>query len=771
MIRISHTFPLLLLVVCISNAARALPDWTHTRGDLVLKWDLGHDKATLSRRTKGAVMWQGSLLPSFWYENPAKQKKYSKAVVQSAVEEGNRLLVSLQWPGLGNGRLVVENAATGWRFSELSAEWAAFTPKIIEMYLGASQVVNGANVQPTWDRPFMPDWQSFGYCVPGAKAGTVQSYFRSWDFGHTTIALGNFGPSMGTPYGAAFPRPVLFAGMGADDGWITVGAGSVPDAAMSLKIQSTRGCLQFLYREDLWGAPKGKTRIWKDLARLTIDTTAYESFRQYYASFLGAIAPGATAPGQIAKNNTGESLRRQTASIWNTWGMWRLKKYPIRPIADFMEKMHNEVMVLDDPWESSQGSGVPDLRKFPDFYQDIAYIRSKGVEVGVWETIGWIKDTAACGLGKKDLILDKNGKPCMANWNFDPQGDAYYCVDFSSEKTKKFLWDRTVRIMKDIRPRVIKLDFGYGLPSPDMGAPRDPALRGEKHTFALMQQIVKAVKSVDPNVVIMGYGISPLCVPLTDLVSLDDQGDLWFDLHRGHQEWSVWASLLSGYGVAISGSSCYDWALDDGILLNSVILGSPGAVLPSEISENEKVQPRFLNRRLAVNLWHRRTAQWEPRWYDSRTGNMQGPPELKCWGRVEDGNLTALVLREPASKVAISRVATAVTAVSGTIAPGATAPGTSRPEQTVENVTWTGKWALISQDNASITASSQVAVIPFTAGHITFITKNKPQKIVRRNIDGEFAADQWKWADGKLTITVSESEFENTAGYLVHTQP
>ncbi|SEJ20950.1 hypothetical protein SAMN05216327_107103 [Dyadobacter sp. SG02] len=733
MSRIYTTFRLLVIILCISNPARAahaLPGWTHMRGDLVLQWDLGNDKATLSHRVKGGVMWQGSLLPSLWYENPKKEKRYSKAVVQSAVKEGDKLVVSLQWPGLGKGRLLVENTATGWRFTELSAEWAAFTPKIIEMYLGASMLVNGANVQPTWDRPFMPDWQSFGYCVPGAKAGTVQSYFRSWDFGHTTIALGNFGPSMGTPYGAAFPRPVLFAGMGSDGGWLTAGAGRVPNAAMSLKIQSTRGCLQFLYREDLWGTPTGKTRIWKDLARFAIDTTAYGSFRQYYASFPG-----------VEKSNAGESLRKQTASIWNTWGMWRWKKYPIRPIADFMEKMQNEVMVLDDPWESSQGSGVPDLKKFPDFYQDIAYIRNKGVEVGVWETIGWIKDTVACGLGKKDLILDKNGKPCMANWNFDPQGDAYYCMDFSSEKTRKFLWDRTVRIMKEIKPRVIKLDFGYGLPNPDMGAPRDPALRGERHTFALMQQIAKAAKSVDPDVVIMGYGISPLWVPLTDLVSMDDQGDLWFDLHRGHQEWSVWASLLSGYGVAISGSSCYDWALDDGILLNSAILGSPGAVLPSEIAENEQVPPQFLNRRLAVNLWHRRTAKWEPRWYNSSTGNMQGPPQLKCWGRVEEGNLTALVLRE------------------------------GERAQTVENINWTGQWALISQDNAPITTSGQVALIPFAPGHITLFTQNKPTKIIHRNINGESTLDHWKWADGKLTITVSEEEFKNTAGYLVHAQP
>ncbi|GGM88278.1 hypothetical protein GCM10010967_21120 [Dyadobacter beijingensis] len=730
MTRICQTFLLLFVLNGISKDARAtgtFPAWTHTRGDLVLKWDLATDKAALSHRTKGSVMWQGSLLPSFWYENAKKQKKYSKAVVQSAAADGEKLTVQLQWPGLGKGRLRVENTATGWRFSELTAEWAAFIPKIIEMYLGASMVVNGANVQPTWDRPFLPDWQSFGYCVPGAKAGTVQSYFRSWDFGHTTIALGNFGPSMGTPYGAAFPRPVLFAGMGSDDGWLTVGAGSVPEGAMSLKIQSTRGCLQFLYREDLWRAPNGKTRLWKDLARFSIDTTARGSFAQYYASF-----------PEVAKNASGGALRRQTVSIWNTWGMWRLKKYPIRPIADFMEQMHNEVMVLDDPWESSQGSGVPDLKRFPDFYNDISYIREKGVEVGVWETIGWIKDTAVCGLGKRDLILDKNGKPCMANWNFDPQGDAYYCMDFSSERTRKFLWDRTVRIMKDIRPQVIKLDFGYGLPSPDMGSPRDPAWRGERHTFALMQHIVKAAKSVDPDVVIMGYGISPLWVPLTDLVSLDDQGDLWFDLHRGHQEWSVWASLLAGYGVAISGSSCYDWALDDGILLNSVILGSPGAVLPSEISAQERVPPQWLNRRLAVNLWHRRTAKWEPRWYNSHTGNMQGPPQLRCWGRTEEGALTALVLREP-----------------------------EYAGQTIENITWTGKWALISQDNASISNPNAVAVIPFAAGQISFPIQNKPKQILRRGIAGEAPADRWEWRDGRLSIAVSEEEFRNTAGFLV----
>jgi hypothetical protein len=709
-------------------------EWQFEGGNLLIRWDLNLDKAVLTNKVKGSTSWQGSLLPSFWYQNPKKEKHFSKAIAETITRDGDKVSVALRWPGLGKGKLVIEKNDWGWKFSELTADWASFTPQIIEMYLGASVVTNGANVKPTWDRPFMPDWQSFGYCVPGAKAGTVQSYFRSWDFGHTTIALGNFGPSMGTPYGAAFPRPVLFAGVGSDDGWLTIGAGAVPAAAMSLKIQSTRGCIQFLYREDLWGAPAGKVRKWTDLARFTIDTTARSSFEKYYASF-----------PEMKKTVKPEGVRKQTASIWNTWGMWRLRKFPILPIADFTEKMHNEIMVLDDPWESSQGSGQPDLKRFPDFYKDLAYIREKKVDVGVWETIGWIKDTVACGLTARDLILDKDGKPCMANWNFDPTGDAYYCLDFSSDRTKKFLWDRTVRIMKEIKPRLIKLDFGYGLPNPDMGAPRNPAFRGERHTYELMQQIVKAAKSVDPEVVIMGYGISPLWVPLTDLVSLDDQGDLWFDLHRGHQEWSVWASLLSGYGVAISGSSCYDWTLDDGILLNSIVLGSPGAVLPSETEDGKPVSNEFLNRRLAVNLWHRRTTHWQPKWYNSQTGSMKAPPQLKVWGRQErfngENTLTALVLRD-----------------------------LEKENRAFENISWTGSWAIISQNEKDIFKSGNIAVIPFSEGSIEIPLLAKPQKITRQNMEGIKAFDQWQWHNGKLVIKISNAEFADTAGFLIETE-
>ena len=86
------------------------------------------------------------------------------------------------------------------------------------------------------------------------KDAPIQSFFRCWDFGHATMPLGNFGPSLGTPYAAAFPRPTVLRAIGGDDGWMVFGCASVPDAAMTLDIRSSSGCLNYRYREDLWGA-------------------------------------------------------------------------------------------------------------------------------------------------------------------------------------------------------------------------------------------------------------------------------------------------------------------------------------------------------------------------------------------------------------------------------------------------------------------------------------------------------------------------------------
>ncbi len=730
---VCHRYLLALLLFGIVITARTTAEpspFVYQNGNLVFEWDIYHDKAKASVASTKATVWQGSLLPAFWL-SVNKNLCYIKAsVIHDSLIQDKTHRLELSLAPYGKGWLMVSEQEQGVRFSELGIEWYNQAPAISEMYFGTSAVAtDSAGVSPVWEKPFMGDWQSFGFCVPAAKGGTPQSFFRMWDFGQANIALGSFGPSMGSPYGAAYPRPLYFAAMGSNDGYVAIGSGSIPDAALSLRITATRGCFEYVYREDIWGAIPGKKRIWKDPLCITLGENPWMAFKKYYDFF-----PARSTVNPFAQK-----------AIWNTWGIWRQKKYIIRPITGFAQKIGAELMVLDDPWEQSQGAGRPSLARFPHFMDDITDIRDKKLSPGLWEAMGWISDPFSQGLSEKDLILNRRGKPCKANWNFDPFAESYYCLDISSEKARTFITERTIRIMKTVSPALLKLDFGYGMPSPSMGVPRNPAYRGERFSAELLKLIARAARSVNPNVVIMYYGISPLYIEDMDMVSLDDQGDLWYEVPRGHQEWSIWASLLSDKNIAISGSSGYEWEQDDEVILNTCIIGSPGAMLPVYGKDEQPIADRYLNRRLAINKWYRKTLSWMPYWINSSLGDFNRPPRLNCWGRMEkigrDTVLTALALREE-DKDKIR-------------------------DERISQMKWSGRWALIAQDDRDISASQALALIPFDPGRISLPCPSKPGSITRLGMQGETAFDDWEWTNGILTIKVSENTLNNSAGFLL----
>jgi hypothetical protein len=700
-------------------------------GDLEFTWDCTQDKAVMTFLPAHTIVWQGSLLPAFWLLADHR-RQFVKAVVTGASPEsdGRSSTLQLGFGVLGKGRLTIVKEGWGIRFSELSVEWKGPDPAIIEMYFGVSEPgKDHSSVWPTWDRPFMPDWQAAGFCVPGAKGGTPQSYFRSWDFGQANLALGSFGPSLGSPYGAAYPRPLYYAAMGSDLGCIALGAGTVPDAAMSLRVQSTKGCFQYLYAEDIWGALPGEKRTWQEPLRLCLGADAWSAIKKYYHSF----------PQRKAANE------HAGMATWNTWGMWGQGKYPISPVTDFSKAIGAGLLVMDGSWEAAEGGGRPNTERFPHFSEDMEAVRKKGMRIGIWESVGWIADPFGNGLKKEDLILNRKGSPCKANWNFDPGSTSYYCMDPGSEGARKYIKERTLRVMRTIRPKLIKLDFGYGLPAPAMGVPRDPSFRGERYAYELVKLISGTAKSVDPEVVIMYYGISPLWTTDVDLVSLDDQQDLWYDVVRGDQEWSIWASLLSDRNIGINASSGYNWDQDEEMVLNTCILGAPGAVLPVSEKNGDPVPEKMINRRLAIDKWFRRTALWEPLWLNSRTGNFSAPPKLNCWGRMEkigeDSILTALVLREEdKGKLTDARIS---------------------------KMSWSGRWALIAQDDKDISLTGSLALIPFDAGFLSLAYPQKPQRITRLNKDGENDLEGWVWKDGMLTLRITDEQLQQTAGFRV----
>ena len=713
-------------VLCQHIVSQSIDEaWKYDEQSYRLEWDLKNDRARGFQSSANRSLWSGGLLPAFWIMDSNGTCRYLKAEAVSLTEVDSRTSrLDLRISDWAEGSLKIEKKEWGILFSELKIKWNKEIPSIIEMFWGTQRVPAERASMVVDERPFTPDWSASGYCVPGAKEGTVQSYFRSWDFGHSHIALGSFGPSLGAPYGAAFPRPTLFFAMGNDEGWLSFGAGEVPNAAMTLKLQSSLAMIKYSYREDLWGALKDQERVWNNPLKITFGKNSYDAFKKYYSSF------------EVKKGTP--PTKHQKAS-WNTWGNWKDRKYAIKPMVDFAKKLGVEAFVLDDPWAETKGSTNHNKKIFPDFENDIKYIRENGMDCGFWETVGWVGNPESCGLTNDDIILDKNGVPCRASWNYNPLSGGNYFIDLSSEKSREYVKRRTIEEMKFFKPEVIKLDYGYGIPGPQMGVPRNPALRGERHSYEFIKLISEAAKSVNPDVTILYYGISPLFSEHVDIISLDDQGDMWYAIKEGHDQWSIWASLLSNSKLSITGSSSYNWDTDDEVILNSFILGSANAVLGTQMLDGSPVPDKYLNRRLAANSWFRRSILWEPMWLNSHIGDLKKAPVLKCWGRVEGGYLTALVLR-------------------------------GKKEQgydALNSYEWSGRWAIISQDDKSIGESSKIAVVPFDEGSLSIKLKSKPKKVTSVGINSQQEKNDLTWNNGVLKLEISDNDLNNTAGYLI----
>jgi hypothetical protein len=719
--------PLAALICCAAVLQGAGKPWSWTSGSYALTWNLASDTARLVETGSSRRVWQGSLLPGFWLQFPDGTRRFVKA---SAAPESAGGRIALKLGSHGTGELEVVAEPWGVRFRSLTVRWTSTPPSIIGLYFGAAPLTpEQRDIVPSLERPFWPNWTAEGYCVPSAKGAPVQSFFRNWDLGHADLALGSFGPSLGTPYAAAFPRPLYAAAMGGTAGWLAVGPGAIPDAALILEIRASTAALHHLYREDLWGAPRGAQREWREPLRMAWAATAWDSFDKLFRSF------------EISKPATPEAQRSQ----WNSWGNFRNKQYDLRAIADAAAGFGVSTLVIDGGWESSTSSGTHDIARFPRFLDDLSYARAKGLAIGLWQSCGWVSDLEQAGLGAADLLLGEDGRPRRATWNMaaDSGKSAKYCLDPSSPRTRDFLRRRTLRMMRDYTPDLIKLDFGYGLPGPDVSAPRDPALRGERLSVELMRIIRDAAREVNPRVAIQYYGIHPLMGAVTDVIALDDLGDAGGYETAAHQQWSVWASLAAGHGAVIMASSGYDWKADAEILLDTAVIGAPGSVLSVPMAGNAPLPAECIARRQALARWHRRTSTWRPLWLNSEKGTIGHEPQLLSFGRLEriggEDRLTALALRE------------------------------QRPEEPVlapiQGLRWQGRWALIAQDDESILHSRRLACIPFGAGTIELPLPAAPRQVLAVYAAREEPLHGWTFRRGRLRL--SANLYPDILGILV----
>ncbi|GAB3933790.1 hypothetical protein GCM10028804_50090 [Larkinella terrae] len=712
----------------ITTVLRAETVFSVQSGGYRFSWNLAKDSAVLTKEKPAATLWKGSLLPAFWLRTASGENQYVKATISDAAslrETGG--FVQLTFGTIGTGVLELAYSQSIVRISKLTVNWKGDAPKLISMHFGTSPLKTAEkNRSPNPEQPFWPDWEAAGVCIPGAKGNPIQSFFRMWDFGHATLPLGSFGPSLGTPYAAAYPRPIYSCAMGNDSGWLVLGAGSIPDAAMVFKIQASNGSLQYLYREDLWNKPAGSQRVWTEPLRIAWAATAYDACETYFNSF-GPFTP-------VSETHQ--------LNVWNTWGDFKNRDFDLKAITDKALAFKADVLAIDDSWESSQGSGLWYKERFPNYKTDLDYARSKGLKTGYWQNVIWIDKPEQFGLTADDLLCGADGQPVKTSWNMNPHGSGNYCLDPSSANAAALIRNRTQRIVKELKPDLLKLDFGYGVPSPDMATARNPAFRGEKLAYTLIKLIADAAREINPNITVQYYSIHPLFRDIQNLLALDDLGDAGGREAEGHGQWSIWSSLAGRQGMAIMASSGYDWNADDEVLLNTAIIGSQGAVLPRKLNDGSAVPARKISRRVALALWHRRSVGWTPLWLNSQKGDFLQEPKPNCWGRLENGRLTALALRESPLPLDRSRI---------------------------QNIQFQGRWAIISQDEQSIFEAKKVALVPFDGGFVEMPFGKAPLKVVAVFNQEEKPFKFWEWKAGKIRIdarTLRDNPSLN--GFLVY---
>jgi hypothetical protein len=307
----------------------------------------------------------------------------------------------------------------------------------------------------------------------------------------------------------------------------------------------------------------------------------------------------------------------------------------------------------------------------------------------------------------------------------------HFVLDPSSPRAREFLRQRTLRIMHDLKPRLLKLDFGYGLPGPDVAVPRDPALRGERFSYTLLKIIADAAREADPTVTIQYYSIHPLLAPVADLITLDDLGDAGGQEAAGHGEWSIWAALAGVMGRAINASSGYDWRDDNEILLDTAVIGAPGSILPLPIDGQAPPPGLDFHHRRALTQWYRHTTLWKPLWLNSEKGALGHEPQPRCFGRLEpirgEDRLTALVLRPD---------------------------GDGENEMNIPGlgvVHWRGRWAIIAQDDEALSTSHRIACIPFDGGSLRLPRSMAPARVVAVDKSEQPFAG-WSWRDSTVEL-------------------
>lgn len=654
--------------------------WVVETGHYQWRWDSKSDVWTLCDG-RGRRVARGPLKPSFVLGDGSTDPFLDGAVAQAAAGPGQ---LTITWSG-SQGRVVQT-----WRFADdhfalgpleaqspRSSGWAR-----VEELVGLSShyaLLPGLSMSSLI--PPMVDLQSRLQLTTTLGAGAMRGPGLAQQWGQPChwFALSDTTDR----WNAAGAR-------GEDSAAVCIGLSDLPLGDFWVRTQAGAVSLVLNVRSDLWGwFPNGQPVT----IGLDLEFFLGDDFEQAPRAWYRHRARHGQA-GSAYKAGSKRDVRRWT--LFNTWGsqiaeriqpeqlnQQRLDRYFAELEDSGLRVGH---FVVDDKWEGSYGVLSHDQERFPQFEAFLDRVRAKGYGVGLWAAFLRCEDPARVGLTEAHLMKGADGQVL---W-FQHQTARYGIYDVTHPEAAEVLASLATQFMKRYRPDLIKFDFGYELPTLDVSRPFDPRFRGERLLLRGLDVLLGAMKSVNPDLVVMYYGLSPLLAPWYDLHSTDDMvycpGD--YDL-EGNRRLTL-ASFLGEVGMPVSSSTGYDWATGPDLWFDATPLGVPGTLLPFGLDENGRgPEPSDLALFNGLAAVARSSPLYSVEWVGGHSRPGARILQTASWRRREAGNTVLLALRE----------------------------GTSVPEATTQ-----GRLVLASLDDQPLTTTTHWGLVPASAGFIRFST-------------------------------------------------
>jgi hypothetical protein len=603
---------------------------------------------------KGRLIVSGRAQPSVIVAPSAEPegRVCSSGKAIAPVIEGNR--VTLQYEGV-NGSAHV---SSGWRFDDQGV----WTEPIVYESQNSDDVVSLHYFTCNDGVKHTPKLYSDYFVVPGISEGSAISPIlwnsvkldeRVW------LGRGSFIPGLLQQWALPvhyFCGFSVHAKGGDRDMWVTgrsdaftCGLADLPGGDLFLQLNEGSSSIWVDYRSDLWKHLRGPGRI-------TLGATLYWAIAPDYYQSIAAYYQGLLQNGIIRKKET--SAKKTSVMLtpeYCTWGAQRARNKPdksfdeeaLRGIYHDLKAsgMKAGLFSIDDKWEGTYGKLEHSAARFPHFEQFLDEARADGYRIGIWAALMRCEHPADMGLTDENMLKAPDGKAYIVP-NFGHGG--YSILDFTQPAVERVLIELVRKFMRRYKPDLVKFDFGYELPTVSDAAPRDASLSGERLLMKGIEIVVKAMRDVNPDVVVMYYNLSPLFLAYFDLHSPDDlfmvQGEYDVEANRRF----YFSSLLGRLGVPTYGSSGYDWASSPSIWFDSAAVGTIGSLVDLiRDEEGEGPTPELIALYNGVAKTLRPTNVFE---IVPLGGVSQGPTRgahAKSWARLEGGQLVLLAFRPP----------------------------------------------------------------------------------------------------------------------------